>query len=129
MLETMLSLILVLLAVYVWQNALKAREQARALGHDLCAGAGVQLLDQSVTLSGLALTRNLDGNLRLRRSYAFEVSLDGHDRHRGSLQTLDGRVLSWSLPATHAPPIGAHAEVSGSNVIVLHRPQPPRNQN
>lgn len=121
----MLPLILVLLGVYVWQNALKAREQARALGHDLCAGASVQLLDQSVSLSALALARNLDGRLRLRRSYTFEVSLDGHDRHRGGLQMLDGRIVSWSLPFTHAPP--AVTDVHGSNVIALRRPDPPRN--
>ncbi len=116
----MLSLILVLLAVYVWQNALKARERARELGHELCSGAGVQLLDQSVALSGLALARNREGRLCLRRSYAFEVSLDGHDRHRGGLQMLDGRMLSWSLPVTRAQPLAA-----GSNVVEMHRPQPP----
>ncbi|HEY8009425.1 MAG TPA: DUF3301 domain-containing protein [Rudaea sp.] len=120
MLPTMLSLILVLLAVYVWQNALKARERARELGHGLCSGAGVQLLDQSVALSGLALARNREGRLCLRRSYAFEVSLDGHDRHRGGLQMLDGRMLSWSLPVTHAQPLAAD-----SNVIEMRRPQPP----
>ncbi len=117
----MLALILVLLAIYVWQNALKARERARELGHDLCAGAGVQLLDQSVALSGLALARNYEGRLCLRRSYAFEVSLDGHDRHRGGLQMLDGRILSWSLPMAHTPPLAAD-----SNVIEMRRPRPPR---
>ncbi|TLY52867.1 MAG: DUF3301 domain-containing protein, partial [Gammaproteobacteria bacterium] len=50
----MLSLLSLLATLYLWQNALRARDRARAIGHDLCARAGVQLLDQSVTLSGLA---------------------------------------------------------------------------
>ena len=119
MFETLVCMILLLAALYCWQNALRARDLARALGHDLCARAGVQLLDQSVTLSGLGFTRNAAGQLRLRRNYAFEISLDGHDRHRGGLQTLDGRLLSWSLPFEQAPP---PAQASGSNVVLLQRP-------
>ncbi|MGH8123872.1 MAG: DUF3301 domain-containing protein, partial [Rudaea sp.] len=85
----------------------------------LCSGAGVQLLDQSVALSALALARNHEGRLCLRRSYTFEVSLDGHDRHRGGLQILDGRILSWSLPVTQEQLAVA------SNVVEMRRPQPP----
>jgi hypothetical protein len=119
MFETMICVILLLAALYAWQNALRARDLARALGHDLCAKAGVQLLDQSVTLSGVGFTRNAEGRLRLRRNYAFEISLDGRDRHRGGLQMLDGRLLSWSLPFEHAPPPSVP---SGSNVVLLRRP-------
>lgn len=119
MFETMLCLILLLAALYAWQNALRARDLARMLGHDLCARAGVQLLDQSVSLSGVGFARNADGRLCLRRNYAFEISLDGRDRHRGGLQMLDGRLLSWSLPFEHAP---APIPPSGSNVIQLRSP-------
>jgi uncharacterized protein DUF3301 len=122
MFETMICLILLLAALYAWQNALRARDLARALGHDLCVKAGVQLLDQSVSLSGVGISRNAEGRLCLRRNYAFEISLDGRDRHRGGLQMLDGRLLSWSLPFEHAPPPAAP---SGSNVILLRRPPGP----
>ncbi|MEP6939823.1 MAG: DUF3301 domain-containing protein [Rudaea sp.] len=115
----MLCLILVLAALYAWQNALRARDLARSLGHGICADAGVQLLDQTVTLSGLGLARNAQGHLRLRRNYAFEISLDGMDRHRGGLQMLDGRLLSWSLP-THEVP-GAKVIPSLGNVIAFRR--------
>ena len=120
MFETMLCLIALLAALYAWQNALHARDLARVLGHDLCARAGVQLLDQSASLSGVGISRNAEGRLRLRRNYAFEISLDGRDRHRGGLQMLDGRLLSWSLPfeaARDAQPV--------SNVIALRRPDSP----
>jgi hypothetical protein len=121
MFETMLCLIGLLAALYAWQNALHARDLARALSHDLCARAGVQLLDQSVALSGIGVARNGDGRLRLRRSYAFEISLDGRDRHRGGLQMLDGRLLSWSMPFEAA----RDAQQPVSNVVLLRRPQDP----
>ena len=116
MIGPMLAVISLLVALALWQNALKARDLARALGHDLCAKAGVQLLDQSVSLAGFGFTRNSDGHLRLRRNYRFEVSIDGDDRHRGSLTMLDGRLLAWSLPVAEAQPI-----VRSSNVIELPR--------
>lgn len=116
----LLALLALLAALYLWQNALRARDQARAIGHELCARAGVQLLDQSVALAGLALTRNGEGQLRLRRRYTFEVSVDGHDRHRGGLTILDGRALSWSLPGSDmSTPARTAIDTSGSNVIAL----------
>ena len=116
MIGPMLSLLLLLAALALWQNALKARDLARALGHELCAKTGVQLLDQSVSLAGVGFARNAEGHLRLRRSYRFEVSLDGSDRHRGSLTMLDGRLLAWSLPVAESQPV-----VRTSNVIELPR--------
>lgn len=113
----LLALIFLLAALYLWQNALRARDRARMIGHDLCARAGLQLLDQSVSLSGVAFVRNGAGHLRLRRRYAFEVSIDGHDRHRGGLTILDGRALSWSLPGNHDA--AAITDASASNVITL----------
>jgi hypothetical protein len=125
MLETMICLIVLLAAIYAWQNALRARDHARVLGHEICAKAGVQLLDQSVTLSGLGVTRNAAGRLRLRRNYAFEISLDGRDRHRGGLQMLDGRLLSWSLPFDGRQSQATPATATTSNVVLLRRPQDP----
>jgi hypothetical protein len=118
MIGPMLAVILLLAALAAWQNALKARDLARLLGHELCTRAGVQLLDQSVALAGVGLARNAEGHLRLRRNYRFEVSVDGHDRHRGSLTMLDGRLLAWSLPVADAH---AQPAVRTSNVIELPR--------
>ena len=116
MIGPMLALISLLAALAIWQNALKARDLARVLGHELCARTGVQLLDQSVSLAGVGFARNGDGHLRLRRTYRFEVSIDGLDRHRGSLTMLDGRLLAWSLPVADSQPV-----VRTSNVIELPR--------
>jgi hypothetical protein len=120
MFDALLPTILLLLAFYLWQAALKAREQARELGHWLCARARVQLLDQTVALQRLGIARGADGWLHLRRRYRFELSTDGLDRHQGSLDMFDGQLLGYSLPF----PEQAAAPVA-PNVISFHTPQLP----
>lgn len=119
MLETLLPLVLILLGYYLWHGALKAREQARAIGHALCARARVQLLDQTVALQRLGIARGADGRLHLRRRYRFELSIDGVDRHSGTLEILDGELLSHSLPMPADVSAAAFA-----NVIDLHTRTP-----
>lgn len=114
MLQTLLPPILILLGFYLWQSALKAREQARAISHALCAQARVQLLDQTVALQRLGIARGADGWLHLRRRYRFELSIDGLDRHQGTLELLDGMLLSHSMPISDHAPAGL-----ASNVIDL----------
>jgi Protein of unknown function (DUF3301) len=119
MLETLLPLILILLGFYLWQSALKAREQARAISHALCARAKVQLLDQTVALQRLGIARGADGWLHIRRRYRFELSIDGVDRHHGFLEILDGVLLSHSMPM---PERETPASISATNVIELRPP-------
>ena len=121
MLDTLLPPILLLLAFYLWQAALKARERARALGHELCVRAQVQLLDQSVALQRLGLARGADGWLHLRRRYRFELSTDGRDRHHGSLDMLDGKLQGYSLPIPEPA-----LTTAGSNVIGFQHPGLPK---
>jgi hypothetical protein len=118
MLETLLPPLLILLGIYVWHAALKAREQARALSHALCARAHVQLLDQTVSLQRLGIARGNDGRLHLRRRYRFELSTDGVDRHSGTLEILDGELLAHTLPVNDA------ATGVVSNVIELRARAP-----
>jgi len=96
MFEPMLLLLLLLAGAYAWQNALRARERARELGSDLCMQANVQLLDQTVALQRMRLIRGPRG-LRLRRDYRFDFSIDGRDRHRGSLSLVAGELQTHSL--------------------------------
>ena len=109
MYDTLLPLLVILAAFYLWHNALRAREQARALAHALCARAGIQLLDQSVALRRVSLRRVPGEGLRLLRCYRFDVSTDGHDRRHGSLDLLEGGIASYDLPVhgtTQAPASG-----------------------
>ncbi|MBS0557998.1 MAG: DUF3301 domain-containing protein [Proteobacteria bacterium] len=117
MFESLLPMVLLLAALWAWQNALRAREHARTLARELCARAGVQLLDQTVALRRLRLRRVPGEGLRLERCYGFEVSVDGADRRRGSLDLLDGEVVSWDLPMPEKA-----ADADNGNVIEL-RPQ------
>jgi hypothetical protein len=101
MLGTWTALLLVALAVWAWMDALSAREHAIRHGRELCGEAGVQLLDQTVSLKRLRLARR-DGLPTFVRRYGFEVSLDGSDRHRGHLDLSGARLESWSLPLRDA---------------------------
>lgn len=125
MYDTLLPLILVLLAIYVWQVGLKSRERARQLGHELCARANVQLLDQTVSLQRIGVERGDDGRLHWRRRYRFEVSTDGVDRHLGTLDIMQDRLLGHGLPlfgAAQISAIDADVEVpknGASNVVAF----------
>jgi len=125
MFETLLPLLLILLAFYVWHAALRSRELARAISQRLCSEARVQLLDQTVALQRVGFARGSDGRLHLRRRYRFELSTDGADRHQGTLELLDGELLSHSLPlpaSMSLPPTpGPVPEAYGSNVVPLRR--------
>jgi len=125
MFETLLPLLLILLAFYVWHAALRSRELARAISQRLCSEARVQLLDQTVALQRVGFARGNDGRLHLRRRYRFELSTDGADRHQGTLELLDGEMLSHSLPLPASmalpPTPGPVPEPYGSNVLPLRR--------
>jgi hypothetical protein len=98
--ETMILLMLAAAAAYLWWNAGRmAAERATQLGRDACRTAGVLWLDQSVHAAGLRLRRRDDGWLGLERSFRFEYSEDGVERHTGQLVLFDGRLVSFSGPA------------------------------
>ena len=99
MIETWVPLLLLGSVLALWMNALRARERAVHIVRKLCERADVQLLDQTVALRRFRFTR-LDGRLALRRRYGFEVSVDGHDRHRGHVDIKGDVAEHWSLPWT-----------------------------
>jgi hypothetical protein len=97
MLGTWLFLLAIALVIWIWMAALAARELAVRYGRELCRDAGVQLLDQSVSMTRLRIER-IDGVPTLIRRYGFDISLDGSDRHRGHLDLRGHRLGAWSLP-------------------------------
>jgi hypothetical protein len=98
MFDALIPFLLVLLAIYVWQASLRARERARQFAQALCAQARVQLLDQTVSLQRLRIRRGDDGRLHWLRRYRFELSTNGSDRHHGSLDLMQDRLIAHSLP-------------------------------
>ncbi|HEU4663919.1 MAG TPA: DUF3301 domain-containing protein [Dokdonella sp.] len=97
MLGTWTFLLVIVVAVWTWMDILRARELAIAHSRTLCREAGVQLLDQTVSLKRLAIARR-QGLPTVVRRYGFEVSLDGSDRHRCHLDLAGRRLEAWSLP-------------------------------
>jgi hypothetical protein len=94
----LILMILVGLGFATWSSARAAAERAGQVGRDACRAAGVQWLDETVHASGVRLRRGEDGWLGLERSFRFEYSEDGHDRHVGRLVLRGQRLISFSGP-------------------------------
>lgn len=97
MLGTWLLLLAIALLIWTWMDALSARERAIRYGRELCLKAGVQLLDQTVSMTRLRLAL-VAGLPTVIRRYGFDVSIDGSDRHRGHLDLRGQELGAWSLP-------------------------------
>lgn len=78
-------------------DALRAREAAVAAGKAACKRHGVQFLDDTVRGLRTRLVRDGDGHAALRRVFVFEFSVDGADRHGGSVTTLGADVEAVEL--------------------------------
>lgn len=81
-----------------WSASRAAAERAVRLGGEACQAAGVQLIDQTVHATGLRLRRGEDGRLGFERSFRFEYSEDGTDRHIARLVLQGERLVSFSGP-------------------------------
>lgn len=100
---TLLLLMIVGAAGFFFFTAARAAaERATEIGRDACQAAGVQWLDQSVHATGMRLRRREDGWLGIERSFRFEYSEDGHDRHVGRVVLLGNRLVGFSGPSRAA---------------------------
>lgn len=89
-------LIVIGLVVAFWVSALQAREAAVAAARRACRRDELQLLDETVSLARLRLARDHSGQLRLRRTYAFEFS-HGGDRRTGWVDMVGRRAVGLHL--------------------------------
>ena len=95
--------LLAAVALLWWQN-LKARESALKQVKRYCEREALQLLDQSVALRGLSITRNpQNGQLSLKRRYGFEFTSTGDERYQGNIELLGGRLLHIEVDAHRVP--------------------------
>ena len=85
------------LLIWFWYDTMQAREQAIVLGKRHCQNDGLQLLDETVSLSSLKLRRNGDGQMMFRRVYDFEFSDNGDNRRVGSITLLGRHTESIQL--------------------------------
>ncbi len=102
-LDTLLLLGLLAGLVWFWADSARAREQMLKRCRSLCEELNLQLLDQTVSLKKLRLTRGPHGNVELRRWYAFEYSIDGADRWQGSAQRRGREVTCIHMAHPQGP--------------------------
>lgn len=89
--------------LYLWRSG-QFTETARRLARDHCQQLELQLLDDSMVITGLWPVRNAAGRLVLRRRYRFEFASTGDQRYHGRL-VLEGLQLRHiELDAYKLPP-------------------------
>ncbi len=89
----LISLILLALGIWVWQNTLRAREQAYGAAVRTCRKEGLQLLDATVTLQRMRPHRCAAGILCLHRTFVFDYTDDGEQRQQGFI-LMEGPAIT-----------------------------------
>ncbi len=96
MFEVFMIFAVVLLVLY-WQAGMRAKEIAvRSAGNE-CTSSDVQLLDQTVHLIKVSMSRDSSKQWRVWREYQFDYTEDGQTRYRGRVTLLGPRLLRVAL--------------------------------
>ncbi|MCA1605682.1 MAG: DUF3301 domain-containing protein [Acidobacteria bacterium] len=98
--ESLLAIGVIVGLIWFWSDSLRAREFALRECKTVCERTDRQLLDQTVALASVGLTRDPEGRVCVRRRYRFEFSIDGGDRYPGQITLTAGRVESLWLGGT-----------------------------
>lgn len=93
----LILLALLIGGVWFWLDSRRAHEFAVGICRHICDIERVVLLDQTVILSGLKLTRGEHGWLQFLRRYTFEYSDDVSVRHTGELTMRGTTPLTMKL--------------------------------
>ena len=78
---------------WLWYDSIQVRGIGIGAAKSACAAEGLQLLDDTVSISSLKLARDDAGRLLLRRVYGFHFSDTGDNRRNGSVVMLGQQVL------------------------------------
>lgn len=68
--------------IVAWWQLMQGRQTARRAAGQVCGNHGLQLLDDTVSLSSLTWNRNA-ANARLQVNYGFEFAINGARRRSG----------------------------------------------
>ena len=93
----LIFLAILALAVWFWQDTLKARELAVSRSRRYCQGINFQFLDETVSLMTLKPGRDSSGNFAFHRYYHFEFSPDGKNRLSGTAYVIGNHLQSIQL--------------------------------
>ncbi|MBM7126894.1 DUF3301 domain-containing protein [Dyella flava] len=125
---TTLFLLFALLGIAgTWLRLSRARDRAVQEARTRCQQHGLQLLDETVGLSGLRLRRVGDRRV-VERRYSFEVSIDGDDREAGHLWMIGNTLTALILPTIELytpeladPSVEQTPIAPGGNVLPFRR--------
>ena len=92
-----LAVILIVVAVFLWIDSLRARERAVQAGKSACERYDLQFLDDTVSFARLRLARDEAGQLKIARTYTFEFSDTGNNRRHGAIVMLGGDLQNLHL--------------------------------
>lgn len=84
---------------WIFWRQLAVRELALRHALAVCERQGLQLLDQSIGLSGVSFQRRPSGSLCLTRKFQFEFTSTGERRYTGRIIMAGQTVLSTELDA------------------------------
>lgn len=103
------SLILLMIAgaagYAFWNSSRAAAETASHYSRKACADAEVQWLDQSVHATAIRPCRLDNGWLGFQRTFRFEYSRDGSDRHAGRIVLRGQQLLQLTAPSKTQPAV------------------------
>ncbi|WP_018410852.1 DUF3301 domain-containing protein [Methyloversatilis thermotolerans] len=90
----LVSLAFIVSLIWFWLDSLNAREAGMEASRAACRSEGAQLLDDTVAIRSTSFARDEDGQMRIKRTYAFEYSDTGNNRRQGSVTLLGKRVIA-----------------------------------
>ena len=92
-----LALLVLVAAALLWADSLRARERAVRAGRSACERYQLQFLDDTVSFARMRLARDDGGQLKISRTYTFEFSDTGNNRHHGAIVMLGGDVADLHM--------------------------------
>jgi len=94
--ETFATVVLLITIGWLFLDSLRSQEAAIVICGKACKERNVQLLDQTVSVCRVGIKWGTEG-IKLRRTYRFDYSDDGEDRHTGHLILIGTRQEQLSM--------------------------------
>lgn len=102
-LGNLIWLVVIGVVALYWMQSGQYKGRARHFATDYCRHLGLQLLDQSMVITGIWPVRGPSGSLVFRRTYQFEFSSTGDRRYQGKLILEGMRFKSIELEPYKLP--------------------------
>ncbi|MEH6565984.1 MAG: DUF3301 domain-containing protein [Halopseudomonas sp.] len=102
-------------------RTLGLRDQALRLVRKHCERSDVQLLDDSIALTGMRVVRNRRGRPGLVRRYAFEFTVTGEHRYDGYIDLHGQQQLHLEMAPHPFPGEAPDEHMHPSTSATIHR--------